>query len=39
MLGLCDSPGLVIFIDKWSRIKSMKEDVLKAVIEKGVVFC
>ena len=32
------SPELVISVDKWSRTKGMKEDVLKAVIEEGVVF-
>jgi hypothetical protein len=39
MLGLCGSSELVISVDKWSRTKSMKEDVLKAVIEEGVVSC
>ena len=36
--GSVGSPGLVMSVDKWSRTKSMKEDVLKAVIEEGVVF-
>jgi hypothetical protein len=39
MLGLCGSSGLVIFVDKWSRTKSIKEDMLKAVIEESVVSC
>ena len=39
MLELCGSPRLVIFVDKWSRTKSMKGDVLKAVIEEGIVSC
>ena len=39
MLGLCGSPRLVISVDKWSRTKSMKEDILKAVIEEDVIFC
>ena len=39
MLGLCGSPRLVISVDKWSRTKSMKEDMLKAVIEEDVVSC
>ena len=39
MLGLCGSPGLIISVDKWSRTKSIKEDMLKAVIEEGVVSC
>ena len=37
MLGLCGSPGLMIFVDKWSKTKSMKGDVLKAVIEESIV--
>ena len=32
------SPELVISVDKWSRTKGMKEDVLKAVIEADVIF-
>ena len=39
MLGLCGSPRLVISVDKWSRTKSIKKDVLKAVIEEGIVSC
>jgi hypothetical protein len=28
----------VMFVDKWSRAKGMKKDMLKAAIEEGVVF-
>jgi hypothetical protein len=38
MLGLCGSPGLVMSVDKLSRIKNMKEEILKAVIKEGIVF-
>jgi hypothetical protein len=38
MLGLCGSPELVMSVDKWSRTKSMKEEVLKAVIEEDSIF-
>ena len=39
MLRLYGSPRLVISVDKWSRTKSMKEDVLKAIIEEDVISC
>jgi hypothetical protein len=33
------NPGLVMSVDKWSRTKSIKEDMLKAIIKEGVIFC
>jgi hypothetical protein len=37
MLGLYGRLRLVMSVDKWLRTKSMKEEVLKAVIEEVIV--